>query len=291
MVLFRVDSSPTIGAGHWMRCLTLARACPRAAFVSRDWLEPFREQAERHGIAVYRDWPEEKPAWVVLDGYTFTTEDQESITAPLLVVDDNRDYARYSARAILNQNVHATAELYSGVQAELLLGPRYYQLRPEFLAYAGRKPRPEVKTVLIALGGSDQPEVTARILAHLDEYEGLQLLLVGPPLALPSRHQARWLGFRQDLPELMDSADLAITGGAGTMMEALFMQLPTLAVCLAECQRPSWAHLTASGSVLPFDAPNLERALKDGLLRRALSQAGRELIDGHGPRRVAARLQ
>lgn len=290
MILFRVDSNETMGAGHWMRCLTLARACEKAAFVSHEWLEPLKAQAERHGIPVYSDWPDSVPDWVVLDGYHFTLADQERIPHKLLVLDDNREHERYAAQALLNGNLYATPELYRGVDAQLLVGPEYFPLRPE-VRRSGRE-RTTVSNLLVTLGGSSQPEALAAIVHALEQVPGrLQVNLLAPELPLSSGHDLRWLGFRNDLPELLEQADLAITAAGLTVMEALYGGLPVLAVLLGEPQRMLHQALVERQAVLPFTEENLQQLLSRPELRQALSQRGARLIDGEGARRVARFLK
>lgn len=292
MIVFRVDSSPEIGAGHWMRCLTLARACERATFVSQEWLEPLKREAEHHGVEVRTDWPESRPDWVVMDGYRYTLEDQKAVQAPLLLVDDNREHAKIVARAVLNPNVHASEALYMDVQAELLVGPRYFLLRPEYRDLKRRAPADTVRTVLVTLGGSSQPQTLERIVGTLNGLpQKLEVLLLGPEVPVASHHALRWLGFRSDLPALLGEADLVVTASGTTVLEALYAGIPTLALCLATNQLGIYRHLIEREHVLPFDADSLSLALTDVKLRRRMSERGVGLIDGQGAPRVAAFLK
>lgn len=170
-VLFRADSSLTIGSGHVARCLTLAQelagAGAECAFVCRDLdgnrtgfieaagfqvhLLPAPDGAEielrtDHSAWAGVDWRQDAAEtrafldgadWLVLDHYAFDAEWQRAAVAAgtrLLVIDDLADRP-HACDLLMDQNLGRGAADYDGLvpeNARVLAGPTYALLRPEF---------------------------------------------------------------------------------------------------------------------------------------------------------------
>jgi spore coat polysaccharide biosynthesis predicted glycosyltransferase SpsG len=103
-----------------------------------------------------------------------------------------------------------------------------------------------------------------------------------------------------DMPEQMSWAELAVAGAGSTCLEMCFMGLPALLIDLAENQTPianefarrgtAW-HLGSSKTVTPgMVEAETRRVLSSVAERSAMSQRGRELVDGAGAERVVREL-
>ena len=115
-VAIRVDAGGPIGVGHAMRCATLSAALVaaghRVSVVSTtlpDWV------ARRFWDAGATIEPMAAPrvdVWIV-DGYTLGAELRALVESGIAVVaiDDNHELPVAGARLVVNQNLHATAEL------------------------------------------------------------------------------------------------------------------------------------------------------------------------------------
>src|SRR5688500_17767362 len=181
LIAFRADAAPAIGVGHVMRSITLASAA--VASGHRCELHSFAlppvlaRRAERAGVEVVEvDSPpgsvedaERFTATVAdvrcIDGYRFSPEFMEAVTgagAPVMVIDDNREVALAGVDLVLNQNPHATRDLYADrPDLECLLGLRYALVRQEVLACIGRERRPRsAPRVVVSMGGTDVGGVT-----------------------------------------------------------------------------------------------------------------------------------
>jgi UDP-2,4-diacetamido-2,4,6-trideoxy-beta-L-altropyranose hydrolase len=178
-VAFRVDASPRIGIGHFMRCLTLADGLcaqeARVRFVSRHLPVHLREMlrerghecvlldgagaaegdlahAQWLGTSQAADADDTKTAlgdrlwdWIVVDHYALDAQWEVALRASaprILVIDDLAD-RMHDCDVLLDQNFYADKETrYTGKVSRdcaLLLGPRFALLRPEF-----RKSREEI---------------------------------------------------------------------------------------------------------------------------------------------------
>ena len=95
--------------------------------------------------------------WVILDGYSFVTEYQQTIKderLKLLCVDDMA-HCHFVADIVLNQNT-TDGRIYSKEPyTQLLMGPEFALLRREFRLFESKKViRNEIKDIMITMGGS-----------------------------------------------------------------------------------------------------------------------------------------
>ena len=335
LLLFRADASPAIGLGHALRCLALTQALAderdgRAVFLMHRPPQAFLDRAERESIAVeaLRAPPgspadagetadlarERGAAWVVVDGYHFDAGFQRVIVDAglrLLAFDDYGHADAYHADLVLNQNLGADAATYAGrvPAGRLLLGPSFALLRREFRAWH-EPPRAVAqigRRVLVTLGGSDPDNVTALVLAGLEELPGpldVTVLVGGANphradlarAASASRHTVELVVDALDMPVRMAWADLAVAAAGGTSWELARIGTPQLAITLAENQRPAGRALAANGAAVglgwhedltPAAVGAAVAELAAEPERRAeLAARGRALIDGDGARRV-----
>lgn len=218
-IVFRVDSSSQMGAGHLMRCMTLADELKKknhqVTFVCREltgnltslinypmvmlpkddgfqskdvylnWLGATQEQDAKQTIKVI---PEDIDILVV-DSYSLDEKWHRQLRtyAQKIVVFDDLADREFDCDILLNQNLGSQKEDYQGKvpsDCELLLGCDYALLRPEFSelrkqAKEKRKDTKEIKNILISMGGSDKNNVTYDILQQLDDDFNVIVVLGG----------------------------------------------------------------------------------------------------------------
>jgi len=264
--------------------------------------------ARRHGAVL-----------IALDGYHFSPDYQRAVKTagiPLLLFDDEGNRPDYFADLLLNQNAHARQELYGerARGARLLLGTQYALLRREFSSRVGEPrsiPR-QADKLLITMGGSDPDNVmekTIRALSACRTKPSEVRALVGA--ANPHRQSleaavadsgvaVKLEEPTEDMAEIMAWADFALTGAGTTLWELAFMGVPFAMLELVDHQRKVAAAVDAQGagvnlgwhaSLTPPDvAGALQTLLHDAGRRRAMSEAGRRLVDGLGPARVVTAI-
>jgi RimJ/RimL family protein N-acetyltransferase len=103
------------------------------------------------------------------------------------------------------------------------------------------------------------------------------------------------------ISELMAWSDVAVSGAGSTCWEMCLLGLPAILIDLADNQRPVAENLGKRGvaihagngrEILPEKlAAKLEQLLLDHDLRAAMSQRGRELVDGRGAARVVSAMR
>lgn len=286
-LLLRADSDASIGAGHVIRSLALARrwlaAGGAATFLGRIASDRLRARIADAGVHVRQlsgsgaaddlretlaaldDLRRDGPVWAVVDGYAFDPAYHAAIRAsgvPLLVIDDLADLSCYHADIVLNQNLDAEHLAYhADADTRRLLGVRFALLQPEFEPFRDRAidVPPVARRMLVTTGGADPHGATSLILKALDDVriDGLDITVVAGPAARASveqaaagsRHACHVAGDVRDMAALMASMDLAITGGGSTCWELAFLGLPAIVLELSDNQQRSSRALAAAGAV------------------------------------------
>ncbi|MFN3648002.1 MAG: UDP-2,4-diacetamido-2,4,6-trideoxy-beta-L-altropyranose hydrolase [Armatimonadota bacterium] len=341
--LVRADASFDIGTGHVMRCLALAQQAldlgSPVTWAAAELPAPLRERIEAEGIAVERvaarpGSPDDaaatlelirrsEPRWLVLDGYQFGREYCRTLRrggASVLALDDGDHAERLSAGEpieadlVLNQNVGAAPELYTGrVEPErVLVGPRYALLRREFRQHpsgAGAVARVATR-VLVTMGGSDPRGLTAAVIRALKllggslearvlagaanpHFEALQELARGD-------ERIRLMRSAADMPAEMAWAEVAVAAAGSTCWELAYMGLPSVVIPAADNQRSIVRGLAALGAAVCLEPEGmlepgmirdaLQQLLEDAEQRRLLRDRMRSLVDGQGAVRVLTRM-
>jgi UDP-2,4-diacetamido-2,4,6-trideoxy-beta-L-altropyranose hydrolase len=315
-ILFAPDCGDTIGGGHVMRCLTLART-----LAARGWTTAFQVGSAGRRLLQAFDWngPVVEAAGaagiVVLDNYRLGAEAEAPLRAQgrrVVVLDDLADRP-HACDLLIDVGFERRAEDYAALapDARILAGPTYALLRPGFAALRpqalarrdGRAP----ERVLVSLGLTDLGGITGRVVdALLPELGAMELdVLVG--LGAPSLSSLQELARTDDrvslqvnapnVEELMSRVDLAVGAGGSSTWERACLGLPSLALILADNQRDLAHDLDRVGATLAVEAqggplaPALlagwRRLAGDRELRVSLAQRSAKLCDGEGAERVA----
>jgi UDP-2,4-diacetamido-2,4,6-trideoxy-beta-L-altropyranose hydrolase len=323
-IAFLTEGGPAVGLGHVSRCLALARAADgaRASFLVTEDAHVVPLLAGLADEVVCLPWRidpssglrklrELSPDVIVVDSYAASAELLASLrpVAPVVVVDDLAD-RRLPADVIVNGGAGAEGLPYERTPGtRLLLGPRYALLDPRYGETPVRPRATRVSRVLICLGGSRQVDATLAALGAVDRVfrDCVVDVAAGPFRAGSSSVDAAPGGARNrvvirrdgfGLRDRMVDADVAISGGGVTLCELAATATPTVAVCLADNQRPHVDAFAGAGAALAVgttDAPRLQEAIEaalrrlgaDAALRAAMGARGRALVDGRGAARVA----
>lgn len=320
-ILFICAAGSTVGGGHVMRSLTLARALETrgatcAFLVSPEVAPEVAKLLDAFAPDMARANSDDGFDALVFDSYALTAHDHRAVAKgrPALVIDDLADRP-LAADLVLDSGPARTARDYAGLvppTARLLLGPGYAPVRPAFAALreaalARRAERAPVGRILVSLGLTDVGGVTGRVVDLLRPIVGaarLDIVLGGGASSLPALRALAADDPRLTLhvdtprmPELILAADLAIGAGGSTTWERCVLALPTLTLILADNQVAAARALEAAGvtTCLAVEAPDFDAAfvdasrmlLADADKRAALSRASAAVCDGRGAERAA----
>ncbi len=282
------------------------------------WLGATQEADALDCVRVLQNW---LPDWLVVDHYALDAR-WERLQRPhcdrLMVIDDLADRA-HDCDLLLDQNLGRQPQDYaervpSGCQ--ILVGPKYALLRPEFAALRddslSRRAEPQLQQLLISMGGVDNDNATGRILDALKDCPlptdcRIQVVMGGTaPWLDEVRRIAKQMPWETDvlvnvrnMAELMANSDLAIGAAGATSWERCCLGLPALMVVLAENQRPIADALDQAGAAKLFQVaesknmlPQIIASLIAGTSKlRSMTSSGISTTDGRGTARFVDLLR
>lgn len=256
--------------------------------------------------------------WVVVDHYALDEAWEtgvRDVTANIFVIDDLADRP-HDCDMLLDQNIYTDMSTrYVGKvpqDCQLLLGPGYALLRPEFLQYRALvSPRDGiVRRILVLMGGVDAENITEKAIHAITLLRDRSFEV---DIVVGKNHPARddinrlctQYGFKchieiTNVAQLMSRADLAIGASGSASWERCCLGLPTICLTQAHNQIAIADGLHATGSIvnlgdgIAISVNDFSRGLltvidnRDQLLR--ISAAASELVDGYGAMRVCEKL-
>ena len=318
--VFRTDASLQIGAGHVMRCLTLAEALTKQGavveFICRAHEGNLLERIEQQGfnthelpkitkpvdfnqVAQAKGVPQPqnmipsedegtlekekfygaqwlgstqlqdaeqckpileaiKPDWLIVDHYAIDQTWQillKDSYKKLMVIDDlaNR---KHQCEILLDQTYGRKPEDYTTLvpkDCKMLLGSQYALLRPEFSEWREyslkRRANPEIKKLLITMGGVDPDNLTGQVLQALKACnlsKDIHIIVVmgaTAPHIETIKIQAEGMPYKTEvkanvsnMAAIMADADVAIGAAGATTWERCCLGLPSIQIVLANNQ-------------------------------------------------------
>lgn len=262
-----------------------------------------------------------QPSWLIVDHYALDKiwEDKlKPFCQRLMVIDDLAD-RHHCCDLLLDQNLGRQSSDYVALVPDhctLLTGPTYALLRPEFSDLREyslkRRVRPNLKNIIINMGGVDKDNATGTVLSALEQCSLPQdcqiTVIMGAKAPWIERVQAqassmsRSIDVRvnvRNMATLMAECDLVIGAAGSTSWERCCLGVPTLMVVLALNQVESAKALEDQGAVIRFMLGSrldlaLERqfvsiANNDSVLFNMIASAS-AVTDGLGCKRVVKTL-
>ncbi len=273
-ILFRADSSSTIGTGHIMRDLVLAEQYSDAniIFVTQELAGNINHKIKEAGykvellhsndvkefITVVEKYEGEL---VVIDNYEIDYKYEqilkENTNVKILAFDDT--YAKHYCDILLNHNLSADKSRYKGLVAdncELRCGTKYTLLRTEFHQKFPKKVKTKNKNILVAMGGVDSRELNIKIVKVLSRFENIKINVItttaNKNLNVLQEYVANFKNVTlhintNEVAKLMHESDFAILTPSVTVNEAYFMKLPFIAIKTEENQKDIYEYLQRNG--------------------------------------------
>jgi UDP-2,4-diacetamido-2,4,6-trideoxy-beta-L-altropyranose hydrolase len=341
-ILFRTDAAIELGTGHVMRCLTLAETLKEKGaecqFVcgvqAGNMVQAIQEKGfKSNGIASTTDWEADAKYtlevcagntfdWIIVDHYGLDVKWEQSLRPKcqkLMVIDDLADRT-HDCDLLLDQNLGRLKSDYEPLvpaECQLLIGPNYALLRPEFAAWRDyslkrRSSNLGLKHLLISMGGTDYPNSTSLILEALKQAplsSDCRIAVVmgaSSPWIQQVRALAKTLPWDtavnvnvKNMAELMANSDLSIGAAGATTWERCCIGLPSLIVITASNQESgAIAMATSGGATLIGQTQDIGISVPQVLKRIATAFNWQQhvlncstICDGSGVNRVLSKMQ
>ena len=265
-ILFRADASSTIGTGHIMRDLVLAKQYPndKIYFATRDLEGNLNDKIKESGYEVITLKSNDIDKLdkiikkldidlLIIDHYEIDYDFEKKLktqNSKLKILSFDDTYEKHYCDILLNHNIYADKERYRGLVpefCELRCGEKYTLLREEF--YKAKK---QLKTqnsklkIFLAMGGSDSANLNIPILEILKEFENLNVDVVTTTANQKLKElesyckDKKWVKLHvnsKTIAKLMRESDFGIITPSVTANEAYFMKLAFIAIKTAHNQK------------------------------------------------------
>lgn len=282
---------------------------PHAHWLGADWVSDAQQTRQALGGQIMD--------WLVVDHYALDRRWEQALrpyVKKIMVIDDLADRP-HDCDLLLDQNLGRTESDYScllnsAANTQILIGPKFALLRPEFAQWReyslARRAQPQLKNLLITMGGVDKNNATGQVLdalkacafpadLHITVVMGLHAPWLTQVQALAA--QMPWptevLVNVSDMARCMVDCDLAIGAAGSASWERCCLGVPTLMVVLAENQVRIGEALSCHGAAVLVEesadqdfraecTARFSEILIDKDKIKKMSRASAEVTDGTG---------
>lgn len=285
-ILFRTDSSNNIGAGHVMRDLVLAKQFENDnIFFATQALEGninHKIKQENYKIIKLESndvneiigiVKKKKIDMVVIDHYqnhdVYEKMLKNATGVKILSLDDT--YEKHHCDILLNHNISADASRYEGLvpkKCEIRCGREFTLLREEFI----NEKKANKLHIFLAMGGVDHANVNIKILRVLSGIKNIKVHMITMNtnqylIELKEYISDKpWIKLHIDskkMAKLMRKCDFAILTPSVTVHEAIYMNLPFIAIKTVDNQEDMCHYLKEKKYLClkRFDIEKLEKSI------------------------------
>lgn len=293
------------GFGHITRCLSLYQA-----FEERGVVPNFIINGDESIARLFRgekycvlDWADDEDTlfrlitgadMAIVDSYIADRFFYDRIRkrVKLAVYFDDNNRMDYPNGVIINGNIYAPELGYEHSNGkEYLLGTKYLPQRKEFRDIDEKMIREDIENVLVTFGGIEYSDIVYNMFEGIKSQVELNFHIVKPNEGFTSV---------KELLNLMQGADICISGGGQTLYELARVGVPTIGISFADNQErnlKAWrdkGFLEYAGSQYHdnivqnvVDAIDKLRCRRERLRQ---SVAGKKHVDGKGSARIVEAL-
>jgi len=266
MILFRADSSSSIGTGHIMRNLVLASRFKNTEiiFVTQNLDGNINQKIVDAGYkiellknnsieAFQKIINKLQPKKIVIDSYEIDFTYEKNLkslypTIKLMVLDDT--YEKHHCDILLNHNIFAKKKKYKSLvpkRCKVKCGSKYTLLRDEFYQ--------QKTNILVAMGGADSANLNIKIIQLLKKLKNIKLNIVTTDANkhlkdLKSYVQSKkWIKLHinsTNIAQLIAQSDCNIITPSVVANEVVFMNKPLVAIKVAKNQKNMAKYLKKS---------------------------------------------
>ncbi len=292
-ILFRANSSSTIGTGHIMRDLVLAKEFKDAkiTFATEELAGNINHKVieENYNLEILNSNDKEELVklikklqidMVIFDSYdidyNFERFIKEQTDVKILSLDDT--YEKHHCDILLNHNINADEKRYKDLvpkECELRCGAKYTLLRDEFRVEKEIQ-REKIYDVFIAMGGADTANLNIKILEVLPKDFKIAIVTTKA-----NKHLKALQEYMQDkknisllinsneVAKLVNQSKLAIITPSVTVNEVHYLGVEFIAIKTADNQEEIYNYLKKNGFLVleEFDEEELKEQIQKTVLK------------------------
>jgi UDP-2,4-diacetamido-2,4,6-trideoxy-beta-L-altropyranose hydrolase len=269
------DEGPGVGLGHRRRMQVLARELEALGIATE--MCPLDGAGALHA------------ALLVVDSYR-TRADEFDAQWTVAIEDLGRDLA---VDLVVDPDPGADASAFTRA-GHALAGAPYALVDPALRNATTASVLGDVERVLVTTGAADETGTGAQIASDVAAALPRTNVryVVGPWGSAGASPRVQLVRAPDGLAAELAAADIVVTAGGVTMLEACCLGRPTIGCSIASNQDRAVAGAAHSGAILAADQASAahvaERLARDVGLRIRMSSSARALVDGQGATRVAA---
>ena len=270
-ILFRADSSSTIGTGHIMRDLVLAKQYPNSQiiFATQDLKGNINHKIveSEYKIEILKSNDIEELDklikkynidMIVIDHYGIDYEYEKQLSilnSQLLIMVLDGTYKKHYCNILLNHNIYADKSRYKELvppDCELRCGSKYTLLRDEFYKEEERQ-RDKIYDILIAMGGADTANLNIHLLKIIPS--NLKIAVVTTSANKNLNELKKYVTNKNNIDlqinsnevaKLINQSKFAIVTPSVTVNEVYFMGLDFIAIKTADNQEEMYKFLKSN---------------------------------------------
>ncbi|WP_022947237.1 cytidylyltransferase domain-containing protein [Methylohalobius crimeensis] len=317
-IVFAVVGYAEVGLGHAYRAVTLAHE-----FIPHELIFVCEEQSElaanhirshNYNVKICPDgMPGEiiitlEPDLVINDVLDTSVGYVEELKSSGAVVVNFEDMGSGANKADLVINALYPKQMPSD---NILVGPKYFCIRDEFLFTPHNVLNAGVERMLITFGGVDEGNLTQRVLdILLDFCESKKIeidIVIGPGYrhkeslesAVGGANFVTLVDSTTRISDYMARADIAVTSGGRTVLELAALEVPTIVICQNQ-RETTHAFASSENGVINLGYRDLVsdeeikaaviKVVEDSALRERMRKKARALDLSKGKRRVVRKI-
>ena len=265
-ILIRADSSSTIGTGHIMRDIVLARQykSTNITFATQDLDGNINDKIKQNGYKINilksNDIKELDKLikklnidLLIIDHYEIDYKKEKKLkkqNKDLIILSFDDTYNKHHCDILLNHNIYAKKKKYKNKvpkNCKIRCGAKYTLLRDEFQKEKLKSYKKNKKfTFFIAMGGTDTSNTNINILKVLKNFDNIKVNLVttssNKNLKKLQKYctDKKWIKLHinsQQIAKLIKKSDYGIITPSVTANELYFLNKPFLAIQTASNQK------------------------------------------------------
>lgn len=292
-ILFRVDSSATIGTGHIMRCLALAKEFEKNSviFATQDLQGNINYKIKEAGYEIkllknnslgelHKLIKQLSINLIIIDSYNISYKFEQRLKKRnpqrvLMVLDDL--YKQHHCDILLNHNIYAKKSRYKGLvpkNCDIKCGARYTLLREEFKKAKNLVVDRSQTSIFVAMGGNDHSNLTQKILQSIQELK--KNILINVVTTKANQHLVSLKEYCEDkeniklhidskeIAFLIKQSSLAIITPSVIANEVYYLDVDMIAIQTAKNQKLMYRFLKQNGYFVmkKFDKKILQEGIE-----------------------------